>query len=521
MLSFKTLTQSPIPSRIKLKNDFFKGSKSYGLIVLISLIYSCSNEPDYYTDSDGLTYYNDLKEISAEVTVNPTGIAPLTANIDVSMNLEHSISISIKGKNNDDITHDFETTGFRHKIPVLGLYSNHQNKVTISAKDRSGIIIGRKNLTIITDSIPVTHQLPKIEIIASELSERYTFVEHHKFFTKAIPLIFDRHGEVRWYLKFEENTGEFPFYIYSSDKIVVGNNAAPVYYHYNWLGEITKEVSLIEDDMTAHHSITPHPDGGDIVLIDNEADIGSLIYHLDDNGGIIKSWNLNEILLDYLPEEQEMMIPGSDWFHSNYAVYDESDNSIIVSGRSSIGVIKLDYNTGVIKWILGDHDKQWYQYAGLRAVALQPTVGTELPLGQHSPIKLPNGNILLMDNGWDGYERVGSEDGLTNGGRQYSRLVEYSVDPENLEVTQVFEFGKSYGTQLYSQYVGNTGYDTELGSIWGIFGAVINPTTPENPTIEGHILELDQSGGVLFHAKVLSESGTDFNYRTEKINFYK
>ena len=97
--------------------------------------------------------------------------------------------------------------------------------------------------------------------------------------------------------------------------------------------------------MTVHHSITPHPDRGNIVLVDNDADIGSLIYHLDENGAVIKSWNLNEILLDYLPEDQDMMVPATDWFHSNYAVYDQSDKSIIVSGRSSIGVIKLEYNS--------------------------------------------------------------------------------------------------------------------------------------------------------------------------------
>ena len=521
MQSLKSFFQNFTTSGIEFKKTCPKKLKLFAIIILITSVNSCSNEPDYYIDSEGLPYYKDLKQINTYLTINPSGIAPLTANIDVSMDIEHSVSITIKGKNNDDITHDFQNIGLNHKIPILGLYSNHQNKVIISAIDRSGIRIGEKSVNINTDSIPVSHQLPKIEIISSELSERFTFVEHHKFFTKAIPLIFDQYGEVRWYFKFEENTGEFPFFIKGPNKIIVGNNNAPIYYHYNWLGEITREIPLSEDDMTVHHSITPHPDRGNIILVDNDADIGSLIYHLDEDGTVIKSWNLNEILLDYLPKDQDMMVPATDWFHSNYAVYDQSDKSIIVSGRSSIGVIKLDYNSGVIKWILGDHDKKWYKFPGLRALALKPSPGTELPLGQHCPVKLPNGNLLLMDNGWDGYERNGSEDGLINGGRQYSRLVEYKIDPINLEVTQVFEFGKSYGAQIYSRYGGNAGYDSDLGSVWGIFCAVINPTTPDNPTIEGHVVEVDQSGGLLFHAKVSSESGTDFNYRTEKIDFYK
>ena len=147
-------------TEIEYTKSYYKKLKWFVIIILITLIKSCSNEPDYYIDSEGLPYYKDLKQINTQLTINPSGISPLTANIDVSMDIEHSVSITIKGKNNDDITHDFENIGLNHKIPILGLYSNHQNQVIISATDRSGIRIGEKSVSIYTDSIPISHHLP-------------------------------------------------------------------------------------------------------------------------------------------------------------------------------------------------------------------------------------------------------------------------------------------------------------------------------------------------------------------------
>ena len=112
--------------------NYTKKLKWFVIIILIISINSCSNEPDYYINSEGLPYYKDLKDINTHLTINPSGISPLTAYIDVRMDIEHSVSITIKGKNNDDITHDFENIGLNHKIPILGLYSNHQKSICSS-----------------------------------------------------------------------------------------------------------------------------------------------------------------------------------------------------------------------------------------------------------------------------------------------------------------------------------------------------------------------------------------------------
>ncbi len=76
--------------------------------------------------------------------------------------------------------------------------------------------------------------------------------------------------------------------------------------------------------------------------------------------------------------------PGIDWFHMNSTVYDQRDDSLIVSSRENF-VVKIDYSTGAIKWIFGDptKSKYWYNSPSLRAKALTLAGGGLYPDGQH------------------------------------------------------------------------------------------------------------------------------------------
>jgi hypothetical protein len=86
-----------------------------------------------------------------------------------------------------------------------------------------------------------------------------------------------------------------------------------------------------------------------------------------------------------------------EWFHNNSTTYRASDNSVIVSSRENF-VIALDYDTGAIKWILGDTTKRWYQFPSLRAFALTLGPDTLAPIGQHA-VSMVGDDLLLFDNG--------------------------------------------------------------------------------------------------------------------------
>ena len=87
---------------------------------------------------------------------------------------------------------------------------------------------------------------------------------------------------------------------------------------------------------------------------------------------------------------------GVDWFHMNSAIYSESDDSIIVSSRENF-VIKIDYKTSKIKWLLGDESKHWYvNYPSLRTLSLLSN--DTKPIGQHA-LSLVAGELLLFNDG--------------------------------------------------------------------------------------------------------------------------
>jgi len=148
----------------------------------------------------------------------------------------------------------------------------------------------------------------------------------------------------------------------------------------------------------------------------------------------------------------------------NAVVYDPSDSTIIVSGRTQ-AVVKLDAANRVV-WILGAH-KGWGTSGDgtpLGPFLLKPLDATGQPITdalvingdvnhpdfewswyQHAPLVMANGDIMLFDNG--GTNRTFSGRG------QYSRAVQYRIDAKAKTVRQVWTYGKERGPSTFSAIV--------------------------------------------------------------------
>ena len=146
----------------------------------------------------------------------------------------------------------------------------------------------------------------------------------------------------------------------------------------------------------------------------------------------------------------------------NSITKDPFDDGILVSGRNQ-GVVKVDQNNQ-LQWIFAPlvaWDKAGFDGRGLttseyllRAVdpqgnlyppsiqqGVESAADFDWPMGQHALNVLPNGNLLLFDNGLRrNYQPNPS----------YSRAVEYKIDQERGTVTQVWEYGKERGLDMYS-----------------------------------------------------------------------
>ena len=87
---------------------------------------------------------------------------------------------------------------------------------------------------------------------------------------------------------------------------------------------------------------------------------------IDTEGKMLKTWNMADIISAAMlaggdNPAQFVYASPNDWFHNNAVTYNRADDSLIVSSRENF-LICIDYSTSAIKWILGDHDKAWYNF---------------------------------------------------------------------------------------------------------------------------------------------------------------
>jgi len=446
-------------------------------------------------------------EFNATVEPNENDISPLTAIISTAAAVEHSLEIIIEGKYGNNLNYKDNSLSTSHEIPLIGLYPDHNNIIYVKAFDRNNIEIAEVQLEVQTDSVEV--DIPEIEVILYEseaLLSRLTYIEYRMGLYN-VPFVFDEYGEVRWYLKYPDQSLIRPSIVKNASNFYCGDIGYNVMHKIDWTGNV-ETFDLPEGFFMLHHDVYRY---NDHLVFPSDHDF---ILEFDEKGNKTNEWNLYDIVLSYMPVDQQLVKEGEDWLHINSVYYQEEDHSLVVSARHSLGVFKIDYNSGNIRWILNDTALSWYGYPKLRDLALQPSEGCDLPLGQHSPVPLPGNRILMLDNGYDGYERLNNEDGLINGGKGYSRLVVYKINESTMTVGQDFQYGKEQGAALFSKYAGNAGFDQLTGSYSALFGTI---TFSDSLTV-GRVIEVGTDGSLLFDAKLTALEKRQFFSRGEKIN---
>lgn len=103
----------------------------------------------------------------------------------------------------------------------------------------------------------------------------------------------------------------------------------------------------------------------------------------------IKTWStFDEICLDdYLPSQG----PGGDFNHCNAAIYNEADDCYYVSARRQSAILRIERETLDLVYRLGEDS--------FPCMDVPPGFGDNLFSQQHAPEMLPNGNILIFNNG--------------------------------------------------------------------------------------------------------------------------
>ena len=332
------------------------------------------------------------------------------------------------------------------KIPVFGLYDGFTNSVTLNYVFRDGSSTQRVFSVLAPVFRDPCHYNERIEVLPRTASTRlsYDFMLLKNQCDHFSPAVMDTDGALRWV----GSAGA------SSQPSAFIDNAIYIAYGRQLLRiELDGAVSLVADYSSIgvldfHHNMDPGKFGL-LVEVDTTTDTESIIMEVGlKEGHVLKQWNMASIISRAMraggDDPSGFVRRGQDWFHSNAATYRASDNSVIISSRENF-VIALDWSTGAIKWILGDPTKAWYQYASLRAYALNVQSGGLAPIGQHAVSITYNDNLLLFDDGLRSFNQ-----NPPGNNRRYAAPRKYSLDLMNHAATEIYRYTRPIVSEICS-----------------------------------------------------------------------
>jgi arylsulfate sulfotransferase len=330
-------------------------------------------------------------------------------------------------------------------LPVYGLYAGCTNTVTLTYRFKDGS--SKQAHTTITTAAYVdqcgyhnaTLLQPRTD--STDLSYDYIFISNGGCAGNS-PVIIDTDNQIRWV---------------SPTSILNALNAASLFINnavYETHGPTLSRVDLdgtitVLGDYSSegvenfHHNIDPGKTGA-LLEADTTTYYESVVMEVDFFGNLLKTWNLADIISAAMiaggddPSQfvfQRHPPANNDWFHNNAVTYDRADDAVIISSRENF-VIAIDYETGAIKWILGDPTKKWYQFPSLRQFALRVAPGSLAPIGQHGLSITYDEGLMLHDNGNPAnFQHVPNE-----ASRTYSSPRKYQLDLNRKVATEVWNY---------------------------------------------------------------------------------
>lgn len=475
-------------------------------------------------ESQSAPLINDLK-----FTLNPYELTPLAGLLEFKTDRPCTVEVKIIGQDNNDLVKVFPDSASSFSLPILGLYPDYTNHVVISVTDQEGLK-NQEGLFIKTDELPELYPAPLVIAAQKEAMEPGMILVYLKRYndglangTKALASMIDSYGKVRWLFLGDYNA------VFKRL-----NNG-------NWL--IARPDKAFEMDMlghptgndwkipNVHHDIVEMPDGNFLALSQNDDSVEDVILEIGRESGYVeKEWDLKEILDPDRPKGPYHPDPA-DWMHLNGLDYDPVDDAIIASGRNQSAIVKLDRQTGNIIWILGNHE-QWPEE--FQKYLLTPVGDVfEWPWGQHAPMLHPNDHsrLICFDNG--------NERSYSNplpALNSYSRGVEYQINESEMEIRQLWQYGKGRGRELFCPYIGDANYLLKTNNRLICFGGItrdingapsdiFDSETGKMISVKNytHIIEVDHSGNVVFEVMFADDTPTYAGYRSyraQKLSLY-
>lgn len=461
-------------------------------------------------------------------TVNPYKRNPLSALITFNTTQPATVTLHIQGRDGaTDIVHTFSTPTTKHFIPVLGLYPDYNNHVSLTINFING-----------------TKKTKKVDILTKKISKAALINVLRKEDNKAKyyflydGLVFDEQGWIR--LSFNANGG----LLYWMGNEFISESRIGGLTRYSMLGKELKHYDYPKGFISFTHGIGQKPNGN-FLVIGSFADTTALIngkeekthrdfvieldYH---TGEMVNKIDLAEIL----NPNRSVIIPAdqkdygaNDWCHINAVDYDSSDKSIIVSCRHT-GMVKIDEKTKKLIWIFGPNkgynrsgrdgkgpaisdkvlvavDKNDKPYSPLFQKGEEANASFKWPTKTHHAAVVGNGIFSIFDNSGPIYDsKVVSS--------VHAHASVFFVNEKNKTVKQIWK--QDLGVQ--SSSASSVVYQPEKGEVIVYVSDV--PDKNQTGMSYGLLTRFDlDSHDVLFQASVY-RGGESWFYRAEDFSFY-
>jgi arylsulfate sulfotransferase len=413
--------------------------------------------------------------------------APLAGTLRLTTDVASRVSVAV-----DDgygsWQRNFYDFGTTHSVPLLGFKPNRTHQITVTAYDRQqNQDTPVQPIIFVTDPLPAN--FPNIVLLQSDPA---SMEPGYTLFRVGV------HNELYWYVVIVDSSGEVVWYNVAPSTADVrrldnGDLFMPWktnFVEMNLLGQIVNSwvvptnlpINLHDGVPTDHGTILYLSDAVEVVTNYPSSMTNSnaprttanvryqkVVEISATNATVLNTWPpIN--LLD--PRRISYLIVSSsgswDSEHSNAVIEDSSDNSIIVSMCMQNAVVKFSRATGQLRWILGppaNWGPAWQPY-------LLTPVGNPFvwQYGQHAPILTPQGTLIMHDNGNYRASPFAPIVSITN---YYSRAVEYSINEQTMQVSQVWDYGRTnVAERLYSDHEGNAEPLPMTGNVLIDFAAV-------------------------------------------------
>lgn len=440
---------------------------------------------------------------------NQSQNAPLTGILEVKTHKPRKIKVEVSdGVTTWDVPVK-TTSQMSHSIPILGLKPDTKHTIRVQAAGVIRNIVSPSAFLELTTA-PLPDDFPPLDVRISKPDKMEAGMTLFNVYrwpgqpdnSYGLILGVNEQGEIVWYYRANHRLNDVALtsegnilytkarHNHSIVEIDIMGNVLNEWHPDNINKKVPQGATPVATDQF-HHHVQELPSGNILSMstelreYDNyytsEKDIdaprekahvvGDVILEFKRDGTIVHEWKLLDILDPYRIGYGSLGAffntyfgvlgeASKDWSHGNAAEYVEKDDSILVSLRTQDAVVKIGRTDGELKWILGNHEgwgEKWQPY-------LLDPVGDNFqwPYHQHAPEYTKKGTIVMFDNG--NFRKMPFEEKEIEK-PEYSRVVEYEVDEENMTIRQVWAYGGKGQEQFFSGAIADADPMPQTGNL--------------------------------------------------------